>query len=294
MKYLSPTTCPAEIVQSFTCICLQIGYFCKHPTNFFCMELAISNQYFIVCGAGAGFGRSVAEALVAEGARILAIARNEQSLKGLQDIAPSRIDIFAGDITLSDNIKKIAEKTANTDIHGILVNAGGPPAKTVMETTLQDWDAAYQGLLRWKVELTQTFVPRLVRSSYGRLVFIESFTVKQPLENLVLSNSLRAAVTGFVKTLSQEISRSGVTLNVLAPGFHHTAAIERIYKKKSEQTNMAVEEIRKRAVESIPVGALGDPKDLASLATWLLSPSSRYITGQTISVDGGQIKGIFG
>jgi 3-oxoacyl-[acyl-carrier protein] reductase len=258
------------------------------------MELGISNHFFIVCGAGSGFGRAVAEALLAEGAHILAISRNEEPLKVLQATGASRVEYVAGDITNSENIRLLAEKTAGRQIHGILVNAGGPPARTVMESSLQDWDAAYQSLLRWKVELSQVFVPRMVKAGYGRLVYIESSTVKQPLENLVLSNSLRAAVTGFVKTFSQEIARSGVTLNVLAPGSHDTAAIERFYKKKSEQTQLPVDEIRKRAVESIPVGTLGDPKDLASLATWLLSPSSRYITGQTISVDGGQVKSIFG
>jgi 3-oxoacyl-[acyl-carrier protein] reductase len=179
-------------------------------------------------------------------------------------------------------------------LHGILVNAGGPPAKTFLETDLDDWDNAYRNLVRWKVELTQKMVPSLVDAKYGRLLYIESSSVKQPLENLVLSNSLRLAVTGFVKTLSQEISRSGVTLNVLAPGSHDTAAIERLYRKKSEQTHVGIDEVRKKAVETIPVGSLGDPRDLASLAAWLLSPHSKYITGQTISVDGGMVKGLFG
>jgi 3-oxoacyl-[acyl-carrier protein] reductase len=258
------------------------------------MDLGISNQYFIVGGAGSGFGKAIAQALVAEGAHILAVARNEDNLKALKATASSNIDILAGDITESDTIKKLVDKTGAGHVQGILVNAGGPPAKTVLETTLQDWDNAYRNLLRWKVELTQSFVPQMMKAGYGRMLFIESSSVKQPLENLVLSNSLRVAVTGFVKTLSQEIARTGVTLNVLAPGSHDTAAIERIYQKKSEQIHLPVEEVKKKALESIPVGVLGNPADFASLALWLLSPASRHITGQTISVDGGQVKGIFG
>jgi 3-oxoacyl-[acyl-carrier protein] reductase len=134
----------------------------------------------------------------------------------------------------------------------------------------------------------------MVKNEYGRILFIESATVKQPLENLVLSNSLRAAVVGMVKTLSQEIASTGVTLNVMAPGSHNTPAIDRIYKKKSEQTGLPFEQVRAMAIQQIPVGFLGEAADFASLAAWLLSPYSRFITGQTISVDGGAVRGIMG
>jgi 3-oxoacyl-[acyl-carrier protein] reductase len=163
-----------------------------------------------------------------------------------------------------------------------------------METTATDWDDAYHLLLRWKVLLAQQYVPGMVKNKYGRILFIESATVKQPLENLVLSNSLRAAVVGMVKTLSQEIASSGVTLNVMAPGSHNTPAIDRIYKKKSEQTGLPFEQVKAAAIQQIPVGFLGEAADFASLAAWLLSPSSRFITGQTISVDGGAVRGIMG
>ena len=108
-----------------------------------------------------------------------------------------------------------------------------------------------------------------------------------------MSNSLRVAVVGMVKTLSQEIASTGITCNVLGPGSHNTAAINRIYQKKSEQTGQPIEEVRKSAIHNIPVGALGEASDFASLAVWLLSPFSKYITGQTITLDGGMVKGIF-
>lgn len=258
------------------------------------MDIKTGNQLFIVCGASSGFGRAIATALVAEGARIIALARNGDKLKELQDLAPDRIRIFEGDITQSSTQQQLLSITADEDIHGMLINAGGPPAKTVMETTLQDWDEAYRQILRWKVELTQALAPRMIKAGYGRILYIESSSVKQPLENLVLSNSFRVAVVGFVKTFSREIATSGVTLNILAPGSHNTPAIERIYQKKSEQTNTDPAVVRKEATAQIPVGFLGDPADLAELAVWLLSPASRYLTGQTISVDGGQVRGIFG
>jgi 3-oxoacyl-[acyl-carrier protein] reductase len=258
------------------------------------MNLEINNQLFIVGGATSGFGKAIAEALIAEGANIIAIARGEEKLFALQSAAPSQVEILAGDLANPSILQSLINKVADRQVHGILVNAGGPPAKTVMETTLEDWDNAYQTLLRWKVALTQAFVPSMMKNRYGRILFIESYTVKQPLENLVLSNSLRVAVVGMAKTLSQEIARSGVTLNIIGPGFHNTPAIDRIYKKKSEQTGIPFDEVRAAAIEQIPVGALGEAADFASLAIWLLSPLSRFITGQTITVDGGAVKGIMG
>lgn len=257
------------------------------------MDLHITDQLFIVGGATSGFGKAIVTALLAEGARVIAVARGEEKLLEMQSKNPS-LEILVTDITHPAAVAALLHLVGNRPLHGIVLNAGGPPAKQTLETTLEDWDNAYKNLLRWKVALTQAFVPGMMKARYGRLLFIESSSVKQPLENLVLSNSLRVAVVNMAKTLSQEIAASGVTLNVLAPGSHNTPAIERIYQKKSEQTGTNAALVREQAIKAIPVGALGSAEDFASLALWLLSPQSRYITGQTFSVDGGMVKGIFG
>lgn len=256
------------------------------------MNLQLKEQLFIVGGATSGFGKAIAEALIAEGAHIIAVARGEDRLHLLQQSAPSQVETLAGDLADDSVLDLLKEMVGPRALHGIVINAGGPPAKTVMETTLEDWDNAYRTILRWKVSVTKTFVPKMMEQGYGRLLFIESASVKQPLENLVLSNSLRVAVVGMVKTLSQEIAKSGVTLNILGPGSHNTPAIDRIYHKKSEQTGLSFDEIKEKAIAQIPVGFLGEAADFASLALWLLSPMSRYITGQTITVDGGSVKGM--
>jgi len=258
------------------------------------MNLAINNHLFIVGGATSGFGKAIATALISEGASIIAVARNKEKLIQLQSAEPAQIDILSGDLSDPLLLPQLVALVGDRPLHGILVNAGGPPAKTVLETTLADWDHAYQLLLRWKVAITQAFVPTMVANGYGRLVFVESVSVKQPIENLVLSTSLRLGVVGMVKTLSQEIAKSGVTLNVLAPGSHDTPAVDRLYHKKSEQTGMPFNMVKEAAINNIPVGSLGDPNDFASLALWLLSPASRFITGQTITVDGGSVRGIMG
>ena len=258
------------------------------------MDLHLKDQLFIVGGATSGFGKAITEQLLLEGAHIIAIARGKEKLETLQKTAPDRVITLCANITSDECREQLMEITRDKVVHGLVINAGGPPAKTVMETTATDWDDAYHLLLRWKVLLAQQYVPGMVKNKYGRILFIESATVKQPLENLVLSNSLRAAVVGMVKTLSQEIASSGVTLNIMAPGSHNTPAIDRIYKKKSEQTGLPFEQVKTAAIQQIPVGFLGEAADFASLAAWLLSPSSRFITGQTISVDGGAVRGIMG
>lgn len=258
------------------------------------MNLAIHQHLFIVGGATSGFGKAIAIALINEGAFIIAIARDEEKLKQLKATASSQIEILPGDLSNPLLMPQLLALVGDRPLHGILVNAGGPPAKTVLETTLEDWDHAYQLLLRWKVAITQAFIPKMVANGYGRLVFIESVSVKQPIENLVLSTSLRLGVVGMVKTLSQEIAKSGVTLNVLAPGSHDTPAVDRLYHKKAEQTGMPFNTIKEAAINNIPVGILGDPNDFAGLALWLLSPASKFVTGQTITVDGGSVRGIMG
>lgn len=257
------------------------------------MDLELSNKLFIVGGATSGFGKAITELLLSEGAHVIGVARNEMKLNNLKQQFAGMFQYVAADLTEEKTINRIKALIAERQVHGILINAGGPPAKTAMETTLSDWDQSYQLLLRWKVGFIQAFLPSMLKVNYGRILFIESSTVKQPLENLVLSNSLRLAAVGFVKTLSQEIARSGITINVMAPGSHDTPAIERIYKKKSEQTGITEQEIRNIAIQQIPTGYLGSAKDFATLALWLLSPMSRYVTGQVYAVDGGAIKGTF-
>lgn len=258
------------------------------------MNLQINHQLFIVGGATSGFGKAIALALVNEGANVIAIARGLDKLLALQAIAPEQIQILSGDLAEPATLEALLEMVKNQTVHGMVVNAGGPPAKMVLETSLADWDHAYQTILRWKVALTQAIVPAMIAKGYGRIVYIESVSVKQPVENLVLSTALRLGVVGLVKTLSQEIANTGVTLNILGPGSHNTPAIDRLYVKKSEQTGLPFETVKAAGIQQIPVGKLGEAADLAGLAIWLLSPQSQFITGQTITVDGGSVKGIMG
>jgi len=258
------------------------------------MYLDIKNRFFIIGGAGSGFGRAVAIALANEGAKILAVSRTEEKLLELKNQFPNHVEPMVGDLGNETLLKKIAYTASNKRLSGVFVNAGGPPAGTFEEITMKQWDEAYEKIVRWKILLTKLLLPQLKEQHYGRLLYLESVSIKQPVENLILSNSMRSAMAGFVKTLSQEIAQYGITANILAPGFHATAAIERLIIKKREQTGLDENEIRKQFTKDAPVGTMGDPSDLATLAVWLLSPHSRFVTGQTITHDGGLTKGLFG
>jgi len=258
------------------------------------MDFKIKGKLFFVSGATSGFGGNIARLLLEEGAHVIVNARGEEKLKTIEEEFDGMAEILPGDITTDAVISRLKRLIGERYLSGAVINAGGPPAMSFTSTKIHDWDDAYERILRWKVKLTQELLPIFSEQNYGRLLYIESASVKQPIENLVLSNSLRLAVVGFVKTLSQEIARSGITLNILAPGYHATPAMERLFTHKSMLLGITPEKAREEFEEESRVGFLGDPYDFATLALWLLSSYSGFVTGQTISVDGGLVKGVMG
>jgi len=254
------------------------------------MDLQIAKQTFIVCGATSGFGHATAKALLKEGATVIGIARHTDKLKKLAEIHKQNFIPLTGDLTTQKTIDEVASEARKHDIDGILINSAGPPAKSFAETRIEDWDTAYQNLLRWKVDLTQKLIPHFTKKEYGRIVYIESASVKQPIENLVLSTSIRLAVVGMMKTLSQEISGQNITVNTIAPGSHETPAIERLIKKKSETDGLSYDDARQKMINNIPAKKMGDPEKLGTLAAWLLSPLSEFVTGQVYALEGGNVK----
>jgi len=258
------------------------------------MDLQLNDRIFLVGGVTSGFGKAIAERLMAEGAKVIGVARRPEKVAEMAAHNREQFMGISGDITDPRILEKLDEVVNVCSLSGIVLNAGGPPATSAQETTLDQWDAAYEQVLKWKVRMVQHFLPNLLKVNYGRLLFIESYSVKQPVPNLVLSNSLRMAVVGYVKTLSQEIADSGVTMNILAPGFHSTPAAERVVKKHSETQGKSIEEAEQAILHQIPMGKMGNTADFASLAAWLLSPHSGYLTGQTVSVDGGAVYGSMG
>jgi len=258
------------------------------------MDLKLNDQRFIVCGASSGFGQAIAKQLLIEGAKVVVVARRGDKLQDIFGHFENQTEIIEGSLIYSETLDKIEKTAGKGDFHGIVFNAGGPPTGTPLQTDMKDWDAAWQLVMRWKVDLALRLAPLLVEKEYGRMLFVESKSVKQPLPALTLSNAFRAGVVGFAKTLSTEVAPKGVTVNIMAPGAHDTPAIERVIKNNSSGKGISYEKAREQMEQSIPVRRMGTAEEFASLAAWLLSPHSGYVTGQTISHDGGAIAGLFG
>jgi len=215
------------------------------------MDLRLNDKLFVVSGASSGLGHAVALQLLEEGAKIIAIARTIGSLEELIAKYPEEIEIISGDVQNDETHQLILKAVNGKTLDGIFVNAGGPPAKRIAETNIDDWDKGYELVIRWKIKLVLDLLPKFRDQGYGRILFSESSSVKQPVDNLVLSNSLRLAIIGFAKTLSSEHAHEGITVNTIAPGYHETAAVERLFKKKMELEGVSYEEAKEANLNRI-------------------------------------------
>lgn len=258
------------------------------------MDLKLKNQRFVICGASSGLGFATARQLILEGARVVLVARRGDEMRDSFRHFSEHVEIIEGSVLDSDTLIAIVSSIQKEKTHGILLNAGGPPTGSPLSTTMDDWDAAWQLVMRWKIDLCLRVAPIFKKHGYGRIIFIESQSVKQPLPVLSLSNSFRAGVVGFAKSLALEVAKDGVTVNVIAPGSHDTPAIQRVIAHNSRMQSISEEKARERMEANIPVGRMGTAEEFATLAAWLFSEHSAYITGQTISHDGGIIGGLFG
>jgi 3-oxoacyl-[acyl-carrier protein] reductase len=262
------------------------------------MDLGIKGKVAFVAAASKGLGRAVAEELAAEGASLVLCARNAETLKqAAEQIAEtSNVPVFhiVADVSNAEDIKNAVragvEKFGRVDI--LVTNAGGPPAGRFESLSCEMWASAVNLTLNSVLELTGAVLPGMKNRGWGRILNITSIAVKQPVDNLMLSNSLRAAVTGFARTLANEVATHGITVNNILPGFTHTERIEELALAAAEREGISWAEAGAVWENEIPMRRLGEPREFAALAAFLVSERASYITGTSIPVDGGWIRSL--
>ena len=262
------------------------------------MDLGLKNKVALVAAASRGLGRAVAEELAAEGASLIICSRQtntiERVAKEIRAATGAEVHGLGADVSNPDNVARLIncgiERFGRIDI--LVTNAGGPPAGQFESFTLQQWEAATRLLLYSAVELARHALPGMKERRWGRILNITSIAVKQPVENLMLSNSLRAAVTGFARTLANEVASLGITVNNIMPGYTRTERVEELARMMSEKEGITPAEFIARWEKEIPMRRIGNPREFAALAAFLVSERASYITGTSIPVDGGWIKAL--
>lgn len=262
------------------------------------MDLGLKNKVALVAASSRGLGRAVAEELAAEGASLVLCARDaivlQQTRDAIAEETGANVLAVATDLTDLEQIKQLVElaisKFGQIDI--LITNSGGPPAGRFEQLTLEQWNQAVRLTLFSTTELVRQVLPGMREKHWGRILNITSIAVKQPVENLILSNSLRAAVTGFARTLANEVAAEGVTVNNILPGYTRTERVEELASMMAEKQGITPEDFKARWEREIPMARLGEPREFAAVAAFLVSERAAFITGASVQVDGGWIKSL--
>jgi len=262
------------------------------------MDLGLKNRVVIVAASSQGIGRATAEAFAAEGCRVAMCARQGQALQqAAQEIrSQHRTDVLAEplDVTDVEAVRRFVEavvvKFGGVDI--CVTNAGGPPAKGFLATSSEDWRGALDANFLSAVYFAREVIPHMQRKRWGRIITITSITTKQPVGDLVLSNAVRAAVVGLVKSLANEFGKDGILVNNVGPGYTATERLKELAKARSAALGKSEKEIFESWAADAPLKRLGEPREVAEMIVWLASERASYITGQTVLVDGGLYKGL--
>jgi len=263
------------------------------------MDLEIKGKVAFVGGASSGLGEAVAKQLAEEGVSVFLCARGLEGLERVKrDINKcSQVDVFLlqADLSIPEDVQRAVQETLQKVDHIDILfnNTGGPPSGKFEDTSTEQWDSAYQLLLSSVVNLTKGFLPGMKKQKWGRVIFSTSVTVKQPADNLILSNSLRAAVTGLARTLANEVAAEGVTVNCVLPGYTMTPRIDYLAKRKAELEGITYEQAIEQWTSSIPMRRIGEPHEFAAMVAFLASMHAAYITGQSVAIDGGSVKSLY-
>jgi 3-oxoacyl-[acyl-carrier protein] reductase len=262
------------------------------------MDLGLRDRVAIVAASSQGIGRAAAEAFAAEGCKLAICARGTQVVRALaaEIAARHRVPVHCEGLDVTDSaavrqfVARVAERYGSVDI--CVTNAGGPPAKSFLATTREDWQSAVELNLLSVVQFAREVIPHMQRKKWGRLITITSLTVKQPVDQLVLSNAVRAGVVGLVKSLANEFGKDGILVNNVGPGYTATDRLKELARAQAKAAGVSEEEIFQHWAAGSPLNRIARPEEVADVIVWLASERASFITGQTILVDGGACKGV--
>jgi 3-oxoacyl-[acyl-carrier protein] reductase len=258
------------------------------------MNLSLEGKSAFVCGSTQGIGNAAAMALASLGARITLIARNEAELEKVQKELPNahsqKHNYIVADFSKAQELKvKVEEYVAkNLPVHILINNTGGPAGGAITEAKTEEFIATFNNHLLCNHILMQAVLPGMKKECYGRIINVISTSVKQPIKGLGVSNTIRAAVNNWSKTLSMEVAEFGITVNNVLPGATRTQRLQSIFEARSKQRNVAIEEIEKEWLKEIPAGRFGKAEEIANAIAFLASPAASYINGVNLPVDGGR------
>jgi len=263
------------------------------------MDLGLKGKVALVAASSKGLGFAVAEELATEGSQLIMNGRGEESLERASSSITERFGVevlaVAGDVSHRADAQRIVnagiDRFGKIDI--LVTNSGGPPAGRFDELSSDQWDDAVRLLLTSVTDLTRLVLPGMKERRWGRILNITSIAAKQPVANLILSNSLRAGVTGFSKTLAAEVGEYAITVNTILPGYTATERVDELAEHIATKEGIDAGEVRKRWESEIPLGRLAEPREFAAMAAFLVSERASYITGSSIAVDGGWIRSLF-
>lgn len=262
------------------------------------MDLGLRGKVALVAGSSQGLGRAIAEELAAEGASLVLVARGRERLEAAQEA----IAAAAGTpvVAVAGDVARPADRSAAVDaavkafsrIDILVTNSGGPPAGSFDAHGPEAWEAATQLLLTSAVELARAVLPGMRQRRWGRIVNVTSVAAKQPLDDLILSNALRAAVIGMARTLANEVAADGITVNNVLPGFTRTERLTELAETRAARQGRTRDDVLADMAAAAPARRLGEPKELAALVAFLASERAAYVTGQSVAVDGGYVRAL--
>lgn len=263
------------------------------------MDLQLKEKSVIVSASSKGLGRATAEQFAKEGAHVLMASRDEEALKkSVTDIKEvsgnENVRYQICDITKPDNIKELVETAVdwNGTVDVLINNAGGPPAGSFDSFSDEDWQRAYELNLLSFIRLIREVLPHMRRTGEGRIVNFASSSIKQTIDNLILSNTFRAGIVGLSKSLSQELASERILINTVGPGRIATDRVAELDNIRATNLGVSYDDIREQSEASIPMGRYGRPEEFAKLVVFLASGANTYITGQSLLVDGGLVKAL--